>query len=233
MPELGLVAALEREIQPLVRNWRVEERENSGRRFRFFISEDCVAVCGGIGTEAARRATEAVIELYHPTRVESVGFVGALAAGLEVGQVLVIGSVIDARDSSRTETGSGEAVLVSFSSIAGEDQKSKLASAYGAQVVDMEAAGVVKSAEAHGIDFGAVKVVSDELGFPMPPMDGFIDGAGAFRTGSFVMHAIVRPWLWGQFLRLVVNSSRAAQALSRYLASRIEASVPVRTQAGQ
>ena len=229
-----MVAALEREIRPLVRSWRVEEQEYFGKRFRFFIaSERCVAVCGGIGTEAARRATEAAIALYRPSKVESVGFAGALTGGLKVGQVLVIGSVIDALDNSRKEAGSGDAVLVSFSSVAGEEQKTKLASAYGAQVVDMEAAGVAKSAEAHGVAFGAIKVVSDELGFPMPPMGGFIDGAGAFRTVSFVMHAIVRPWLWRRWLRLASNSSQAAHSLSEYLAARIEASVPAGTQAGR
>src|SRR5215468_9102560 len=68
MPELAIVAALEREILPLVRNWRVHEREHSGRRFRFFESEHCVAVAGGIGAEAARRASVAVIALYAPAK---------------------------------------------------------------------------------------------------------------------------------------------------------------------
>jgi adenosylhomocysteine nucleosidase len=224
MPERAVVAALEREIRPLVRNWRAEEREHSGRRFRFFTSETCVAVCGGIGLEAARRATEAVIALYHPGRVESIGFAGALESGLRVGQVLEIGRVIDARDSSRREAGSG-AVLVSFSSVAGEEQKAKLASAYGAQLVDMEAAAVAKGAEAHGIDFAAIKVVSDELGFPMLPMERFVDRDGAFRTSSFLLYAGVRPWIWGTVLRLARNSSRAARCLSEHLAGRIHAPV--------
>jgi len=221
-----MVAALEREIRPLVRGWRVEERQHFGRRFRFFESGICVVVCGGIGFEAARRATEAVIALYRPARVESVGFAGALESGLKVGQVLEIGRVIDARDNSRTVAGPGDAVLVSFSSTAGGEQKAKLASAYGAQVVDMEAAAVARGAEAHGIDFGAIKVVSDELSFPMLPMDRFVDAAGAFRTGGFVMYAGARPWLWGRVLRLACNSAWAAQRLSEHLAGRIQALVP-------
>ena len=61
MPEVAIVAALERELRPLVREWKVAEREHAGRRFRFFESDRAVVVCGGIGPEAARRATEAVI----------------------------------------------------------------------------------------------------------------------------------------------------------------------------
>jgi len=130
MPELAMVAALEREIRPLVRDWRVGEGEHAGKRFRFFETDHCVAVCGGIGQEAARRATAALIARYHPTKVLSVGFAGALDANLKIGRVLEVHQLIDARDGSRKETGPGTAVLISFSSIAGEEQKRKLANAY-------------------------------------------------------------------------------------------------------
>ena len=222
MPELALVAALEREIRPLVRRWRVEEREYAGRRFRFFESERCVAVCGGIGPEAARRATEAIISLYRPAVVESVGFAGALESGLRVGQVIEVGQVVDARDNSRTDTGSGSETLITFPSIAGPEQKAKLAAAYQAQVVDMEAAAVAKAAEARRIRFAAVKVISDEADFSLPVMDRFIGAEGEFHSARFALYAAVRPWLWGTVLRLTRNSNLAAKHLSLYLEKRIE-----------
>jgi nucleoside phosphorylase len=61
MPRIGIVAALEREVRPLVKRWRVSEREHEGRRFRFFEKDELVVVCGGIGSQAARRAAEAAI----------------------------------------------------------------------------------------------------------------------------------------------------------------------------
>ena len=67
MSKVAIVAALEREVRPLVKDWRVQEREVGGRRFRFFEKGDFVLVCGGIGAEAARRAAEAVIENYAPS----------------------------------------------------------------------------------------------------------------------------------------------------------------------
>src|SRR6476660_7296010 len=82
MPEVAIVAALEREVRPLVREWKVAEREHAGRKFRFFESDRAVVVCGGVGPEAARRATEAAISLYRPARVISAGFAGALIEGL-------------------------------------------------------------------------------------------------------------------------------------------------------
>ena len=62
-------------------------------------------VCSGIGREAARRATEAIINLYAPVLVQSVGFAGALDPTLKVGTVLTPVCVIDAKDGSRIEAG--------------------------------------------------------------------------------------------------------------------------------
>src|SRR6266576_2492630 len=98
--KIALVAALEREVWPLVKQWSASEREFDGRQFRFFENARAVLVCGGIGAEAARRATEAIIRLYQPVAVESVGFAGALDSRLEVGTVIGVKRVIDAKKGS-------------------------------------------------------------------------------------------------------------------------------------
>lgn len=221
MPEVAIVAALEREVRPLVREWKVAEREHVGRKFRFFESDRAVVVCGGVGPEAARRATEAVISLYRPARIVSAGFAGALTKGLRVGEVFEARCIVDARDGSKAETGSGDGVLVSFSSVAGIEQKAKLASAYGAQAVDMEAAAVAKGAEARGLPFTAVKVISDELAFQMPPMERFIAADGSFQSGSFALYSALRPWTWATVFHLARNSSLAAGSLCVKLESMI------------
>jgi adenosylhomocysteine nucleosidase len=82
----------------------------------------------------------------------------------------------------------------------------------------MEAAAVAKGAEAHGLPFAAIKVISDEIGFPMPPLDRFTTQDGGFRTAGFVGFAILRPWLWAAVIRLARNSAKASQALCERLA---------------
>ena len=217
MPEVAIVAALDREVAPLVRNWRVSEEEHSGHRFRFFESKDAVVVCGGMGFDAARRATEAIIARHHPSLVLSVGFAGALDERLRAGDVLEPRYVVDSRDGTRTDTGSGSGVLVSFPVVADAKQKAKLGKSYGAQAVDMEAAAVAKGAEARGLRFAAVKAISDEVGFAMPPMDRFIAPDGSFRARSFALYAAGRPLLWPNILRLAQNSAKAARALGAML----------------
>jgi adenosylhomocysteine nucleosidase len=221
MPKVAIIAALEREVSSLTKSWTRVQREHQGRNFLFFEREEMIVVCGGIGLEAARRAAEAVIALYHPSLVQSVGFAGALDASLQVGDVFVPAVVIDARDGSRTqiEGRNNEATLVTFMDVAGIDQKANLAQAYGAQAVDMEASAVAAAARAHGISFAVIKVISDKMNFEMPEMARFIDSRGRFRTASFVSFAALRPWLWPQVAELAGNSRKAASALALHMDS--------------
>ena len=214
---VALVAALNREISALVKNWTRTRREYEGRQFTFFEREGMVAVCGGIGLEAARRAAEAVVALYRPARLHSVGFAGALHKDIHVSDIFSPAIVIDSRDGSRTQLEGGEGTLVTFMAVAGAIQKAKLAESYGARAVDMEAAAVAAAARAHGITFVCTKVISDELDFEMPIMTRFITSEGRFKTESLALFAAFRPWLWKPLVALASNSRKAAQALSSHL----------------
>ena len=168
MPKIAIVAALEREVKPLLAHWRLHPGEHGGKSFQFFEKDEAVLICGGIGAEAARRATEAVIALYTPAIIYSVGFAGALQQNLKAGDVVMPRRVLDARDGSSADTGAGDGVLVTTASIAGRTEKEQLAASYGALATDMEAAHVARGAQARGVRFAAVKAISDELGFAMP-----------------------------------------------------------------
>ena len=226
---------MEREVAPLVTGWKAREREFQGRRFRFYEADGAVLVCGGIGPEPARRATEAVIALYQPASVQSVGFAGALDRGMKVGSILLPRTVIDAKDGSRMDTGATGGDLVSSDSVAGADQKRQLAKAFGARAVDMEAASVGRGAEARNLPFRAVKVISDGADETLPPWERFIGPNGRFGIGRIVCFAVLRPWLWPLLIRLGRNSRKAAEELCRWLQQNLaesredaipEASVP-------
>jgi adenosylhomocysteine nucleosidase len=214
--KVAIVAALEREVRPIIRDWRVRECNHAGRSFKFFENERAVLVCGGIGSEAARRATEAIISLYGPREIVSLGFAGALEAALKLGDAFVPRRVVDAGDSSVTETEVGSGTLVSFGSIAGVQQKKNLAKAYGAQAVDMEAAAVARGARAHGLRFLAMKAISDESTFEGPELDSFIRD-GRFCATSFVAWTAVRPWQWPIAIRMAKNSACATRTLCKWL----------------
>lgn len=214
---IAIVAAIDREVSSLVKDWRTQERTYAGLTFRFYENESAALVCGGIGREAARRAAEAVIALYQPTVIYSTGFAGAANPNSEVGDILIPRLVIDSSDGSRIDTGIGKGILVSFAEIAAPKQKAKLRGAFNADAIDMEAAAVAKAAAAHGIRFAAVKSISDRSDFALPALDRFISSDGTFNTGRFVLFAIPRPWLWPQIARLQKYSAHAARTLCDHL----------------
>ena len=221
-----MVAALEREVRPLVKRWRVSEREHAGRRCRFFTegekADEAVLVCGGIGAGSARRAAEAAIAIYTPTVIYSIGFAGGLVSELKVGDVVQPARVIDAGDGSRVDLAGGEGVLVSFGAVASPAQKAKLKESFGAQLVDMEAAAVARAAQARGVEFKAVKAISDEFDFALPALEQFIDAEGQLQQGRLAAYAALRPWLWPKLRRLAINSNRASRALSDWLATSLK-----------
>jgi nucleoside phosphorylase len=216
--KIVIVAAMEREIWPLVKNWPTVSKEHDGRSFKFFEKQPLALVCGGMGAEAARRAAEAAIMLYLPAAVISAGFAGGVSPLLQTGHLLNPRHVIDASDGSRTDAGAGEGVLVTFETVADAAQKAKFGDAFGAHAVDMEAAAVARAAEAHGVKFLACKVISDTHDSHLPPIMRFVGADGRFHPGSFLAHVAIRPWLWGGIIRLARNSTVAAKVLCEALA---------------
>ena len=184
MARIAVIAAMEREVRPLIRSWKVRNMEHGGWGYRVFENGEAALVCGGIGAEAARRAAEAMIREVNPVRLISAGFAGALDDSLQVGDVLRPCTVVNAADGARTDVGSGKGVLVSSSTVADKEQKIWLGKAYGASAVDMEAAAVARGAEARGVEFGAFKAISDASGFSMPEIDGFVANDGTRFPGT-------------------------------------------------
>jgi adenosylhomocysteine nucleosidase len=219
MPRIAIIAAMEREVRPLIRHWKAGMMVHSGRQYRLFQHDDAFLVCGGIGAAAARRATEALIQEVKPEYVLSVGFAGALDDSLQVGHVLEPHAVINAADGVRTEVGRGGGILLSSAVIADPEQKVRFREAYGAHAVDMEAAAVAQGAEARGVEFGALKAISDAADSQMPPMDRFVREDGSFDSARFARHVALRPWMWGSTIALARNSSKASHALCGALAS--------------
>lgn len=220
-----IVAALEREVRFLVRNWRVCEREHQGMRFKFYESDHAVLVCGGIGPRSALRAAEAAVALYSPELLISAGFAGALVPDLAVGEWLFPEFIVNAGDGRRVGTDINQtrvrskhgSVLVSSDTVVGREEKAVLAKTYGAEAVDMEALTVAQVARAHGLKLLAVKVISDESGFDMPSLERFVCSNGDFNTWGFVVCMGPRVWLWPRLVHLARNSNKAADCLCTWL----------------
>ena len=224
--KIAVVAALDREILPLVKTWPSGKLTHEGREFTVYENDYAVIVCGGIGQESARRAAEAVVTKYSPGLLISAGVAGALVPELHVGDTIFPALVIDTQDGSHHETAVqkapiantplGRTILATYPEIATVTQKQQLAKSYGAHAVDMEAAAVARAAQKHNLPFLAVKSISDELNFEVPEMNRYIR-QGRFLTKSFVFYIVPRPWLWLRVIRLARNTRLASENLCAWL----------------
>jgi adenosylhomocysteine nucleosidase len=219
MSRTAVIAALPDELRPLVRGWRRERRAGVDTWRRREGSGEWVAACAGMGARAAARALAEAERLGAADAVVSAGWAGALRDEFEVGRAYRVSAVVDARTGERFAAASpGGCVLVTSGRVAGPEEKRRLAAAFGAGIVDMEAAAVARIAAGRGIPFHCVKAISDAPGDLIAGIDGFVSPDGRFRLGRFVLHAAARPWLWPALGRLAGNSRRSAEALGDALA---------------
>ena len=224
MSKIAIIAALESEIARLVTGWKTVAVKSQGRELKIFERDEAIVVCGGIGPMPARKAAESAYQHCHGavSLFISAGFAGALQTSLKVGDIVRPSEVISDADGQRFRIAQGNSLLVSAGAIASESVKKIFAAKYNADAVDMEAYSVGDVASIYKIPFIAIKAISDELSFPMPPLGRFVNDAGGFNTGSFLGFAAIRPWLWSTLLQLKKNGTKAAEALGAALEDAIE-----------
>ena len=219
---VAIIAALSGELKPLVRyeGWeRMPVAVGSGlsmwRKLRG--GDEWIAVCGGMGAAAARRAFAAAEFLGTLDLVLTVGWAGALTSESAPSRCFMVTEVIDAQTGERFPLGSAQPPvrLVTCVRVADGAEKRRLASTYGAVLVDMEAAAVARLSQMRGIPVRCFKAVSDGLQADLPDLNPFIDVAGRLRLTFFLAHLALRPRYWVGMLQLAGNSRRAALALAQ------------------
>jgi adenosylhomocysteine nucleosidase len=217
---IAIVVAMRVELAPLLA--KIPSQQVDGVEL-FELPQAMVAV-GGIGGKRARHAAEVVIEHAQPKLLVSAGMAGAISPQLRVGEVGRICEVVDVATSDRYPTRGGEWVLVTSQSVTDATEKQALLTKYGADLVDMEGAAVAQVAREHGLEFAALKAISDDAAFPMPPLNRFIDGNGKFGKGRFLLYVALRPNWWPVLVKMQANTAIASTNLCRELNHLIESS---------
>ena len=211
MSKLAIIAADLVEIAPLLHGWKHSQQVAQRHFVDIYENDSTVAGFAGIGPVPARIAADTIYKHCSGklAAMLSVGYAGALTAKLKVADLVEPKKIICAADDTEIINIGGSGTLISAGSVAGSEAKEMMAKKYAADAVDMEAYSVADVARIYGIPFRALKVISDELDFPMPPMGRFIDEFGRFHKASFVAYAAIRPWTWSHVWKLARSSSRA------------------------
>ena len=199
------------ELAPLL--GKIQPRQVNGVAL-FDLAQAVVAV-GGIGDKCARRAAEAAIEYAQPRLVLSAGIAGAISPKLRVGDIGRIREVVDVASGDRYPTQGGEWVLATSQEVHDAAGKRELLTKYGADVVDMEGAAVARIAMERGLEFAAVKSISDAAGFTMPPLTRFVRQDGRFAMSQFLLYVALRPKWWPALGKMRTNTAIASTNLCR------------------
>ena len=220
---IGIVAALPGELRPLVKGGtRISAGKNIHHWERDSVQKDgsavrWIAVCAGIGRDAATRAFAAAEKAAPLDAVLSIGWAGSLRAEIAPGAALSASWIIDAKTGERFELAAEKGCgLITAARIADAAEKHRLAAAYpGANIVDMEAATIARLASMRGIPAYCFKGVSDAVDDRLPDLNPYVDASGQFHTVRFVAGIALRPHYWSVLRSFGANSNKAAVLLAR------------------
>lgn len=225
MNRIAIIAALPGELKPLVlRGWQQRGRNFwTGR-----IGEvDAVAIAGGMGAAAAKRAVERAFAEINPNVLVSYGWAGALTCAVKPRHACAISEVIDASSGERFATDyPGGYRLITLDHVARADEKRGLAEKYQSVLVDMEAATVARIAAERNVAFYCFKGVSDGYTDRLPDFSRFIGSKGELRMMAFLAYAAVHPQYWASLRRLGENSRGAAKILVSLLSEGLKQALP-------
>lgn len=215
-PRFAILAALPREVAPLVRNWSapvVSKKDGTS----IWENDRAIVVCAGMGRDRIARALQ-LAESRGPLRaIISVGYAGALRTGMRTDGVYWPAIVINGQTGERFACEDGEGVLVTADHVVRRDEKPKLAAKWNADLVDMEAAAVARLARERALPFQTVRAISDPVDDNLPDLSRFTDEQGGFQSASFAMYVALHPWLIPTTVKLGRQSARASQAIAAAL----------------
>jgi len=235
MTRTAFIAAFPGELKPLVRTavgdgasprvWPHSSR--NGVHFWAVRNEEeeWIAACAGAGQAAATRAFAAIEDGGPIDLVISLGWAGGLTPDLKSGGAYSAAGVIDARTGERfnCDAGAGKHWLVTSPVVAGHEEKLRLAAAYSASLVDMEAAAIARLAAMREIPFYCFKGVSDALDAKLPDFNRFLSSTGQLQTAGLVLWSMFRPWYWPALIKMGENSSKASQGIAELVLKLLDA----------
>lgn len=196
-------------------------------RTRWLCKPSLLVEMLGVGKTAARAGVEALLATgVRPQRVIVAGFAGALRAGLPLAHVIVASHVVDERgrcwETRWPECSHGERekwgrVLTCDRMIGEPIHKLELGNKHNADCVEMESSAVADVCQRHGIPFGCVRVVSDDVNKPLSKrLMGMVE-SGRVSIRRVLWEVTRSPKMGIELIRLAKHTRRAADRLARKL----------------
>lgn len=240
---LALLGAFGQEIVDLRRQMVIEEvvAERGCKLYRGkFENRDALLVKTGMGKERAENATKLILERYPVTAIISLGFAGALAPELRIGDVVVCSTLHCAPRLEQEEQGvepcAPDANLLSLASQGPGDRATRfclgsgvtvlqldsslqkmqeLSETFHAHIVEMESYWIARIASAQQIPFIAIRSISDTMHHSVQPFDQILASDGKLLWKKAVLCFLLHP----QYLMNVFTLFRNTRPAKRNMAA--------------
>jgi adenosylhomocysteine nucleosidase len=246
---IAVVAALDTELAGIRRQMEIADTLTVGEVRMEHVrlgGQDCLVVQSGMGRQRAEQALRYVLAQYQPVAVLSLGFCGALAVTLRVGDLVVCSPVgalltmpsgphaapspvgwLHCDDSLVQQAldipmlpGAGQLVeggCLTVPSAAGpRDVKQWLSETFPCVAVDMESFWIGHLAQEAGVPFLVVRSVSDTLAESLPSLDGLVDDFGRASLSTLSRYLLRYPLRVAQLARLGLQAQRAEKSLTYF-----------------
>lgn len=154
------------------------------------------------------------------------GYAGGLSAKLAVGDVVAASEIVDLDNNAWKTTWPGIVpggvqsvrLLTSPRLIGCPEEKRRLADAWQADAVDMEAAVVARFCAERNIPFGCVRALSDAAQHALSPQLVALLSGGQVSIARVLFALARRPRLLGELLTLARHTRLATERLTNVLA---------------
>lgn len=235
MQTVGLVAAMRQESKALLKqvaSWK-PHKIGRFRAYRFATSLwDCWLIGSGMGVMRAEDATQTLLKEVKPKFLVSFGIAGAVEAGLQIGDVvaaegtcLLQGNKLTAiQPLANVTQPARKAISAALKKEGGSLWSGTAITTRGSQltgmrpgipdhpVLEMETAGIFKSAQEVGVPLVVLRSISDGPAAPIPfDIESMMDEDYNLRIGRILWEVLRHPRILHQALQMGKNSEMAAR----------------------
>lgn len=215
MARVGIVAAMFREVHPLLRTMK-PLKFLPDKRVRLYEDDQKVIAYAGMGINPAAIACQAVLATGELAAIASVGWAGGLNPSASEGRVVEPSSIVNGNSGERFSANGSGGTLVTVERVAGLEEKRQIGEKFGGDYVDMEAVVIAECAHQAGVPFYCFKAISDAHDARLPDMNRF-NRKGKFSVWRFMAYVGVRPAIWGAISDMSQASLRSRDALCKRL----------------
>ena len=218
---VAILAPMRSELRPLVRSLSLRRaRSGAGALHSGAIGRvEVVAATTGIGTRAAARTAERVLDSTPVDHLMVVGIAGGIGPSVEIGDLVVPDLVIDLptgaehRPSPLGDRASRGTLVTSDELLIDQDEVARL-ERRGVVAIDMETAAIAAVCERRGCPWSVFRAISDRAddGSIDPAVFGLAGPDGGPNLPALARFVLTRPWRVPELARLARGMKLATNA---------------------